>query len=548
MTQEELNYDVVVVGAGPAGLSAAIRLKQLTQQRGQDISVCVVEKASEIGGHIISGAVLQPTALNELIPDWLNAPPPLTTPVRKDMFYWLTTKKWFRLPTPGPMNNHGNYIVSLSQLCRWLAQKAESYGVEIYPGFAAADVIFNHQGKVGGIITGPQGLDKNGQKTSLYQPGVRINATYTLFAEGCRGSLSEQLMKKFNLRQRSDPQTYAIGLKELWEIPEALHKSGLVVHTVGWPLDHATYGGSFVYHLDKKLIALGLVVGLDYRNPHLNPYQELQRFKTHPLIRPVLEQGRRLAYGARALNEGGWQSIPQLTFAGGAIIGCAAGFLNVPKIKGTHTAMKSGMLAAEAVADALLQFKKSASAHEFPILTEYPKKLKKSWVFKELKRVRNIRPAFRLGLLGGIAYAAFDHYLLRGRTFWTFRNHHDHEHMFLAAQAPKIVYPKPDGRLTFDLMSSVYLSNTMHEENQPCHLKLKNADVPVQYNLALYDAPEQRYCPAGVYEIVTEDSKARLRINAQNCIHCKTCDIKDPGQNIVWTTPQGGGGPGYSEM
>lgn len=548
MKQEELAYDIVIVGAGPAGLSAAIRLKQLAQQASKEISVCVVEKASEVGGHILSGAVLQPSALNELLPDWLTSPPPLTTAVTQDAFYFLTNKKSLRLPTPRPMKNHGNYIISLSQFCRWLGQKAESLGVEIYPGFAAAEAIIGEDGQVGGIITNAQGVDKGGNPTNQYQAGVMIHATYTLFAEGCRGSLSEQLMQKFQLRTPANPQTYGIGLKELWEIPENLHQAGKVVHTIGWPLDQGTYGGSFVYHLDKKLLAVGFVIGLDYRNPYLNPYQELQRFKNHPFLRPLLENGKRLSYGARALNEGGFQSIPKLIFPGGAIIGCAAGFLNVPKIKGTHTAMKSGMIAAEAAFGSVTNTVPAQNQTAKKLLVQYPKELRKSWVWQELKRVRNIRPSFRLGLWGGLLYSALDTYILRGRSLWTFSHHADHESLLLASQAPKINYPKPDGRISFDLMSSVFLSNSLHEENQPCHLRLKDPSIPIQYNLPLYDAPEQRYCPAGVYEIIEEQGQPKLQINAQNCIHCKTCDIKDPKQNIVWTTPQGGGGPGYSEM
>lgn len=547
MASEELFYDIVIVGAGPAGLSAAIRLKQLMQSTGKEISVCIVEKAAEVGGHILSGAVLQPQTLQELLPDWADNPPPLMTPVTQDAFYWLTAKKSIRLPTPKPMKNHGNYIISLSQFCRWLGQKAENLGVEIYPGFAAAEAIIEENGQIGGIITNAQGLGKDGKPTDQYQAGVSIRGKYTLFAEGCRGSLSEQLMKQFQLRASTGPQTYGIGLKELWEIPEELHHAGRVIHTIGWPLDNATYGGSFIYHLDKKLLALGLVIGLDYRNPYLNPYQELQRFKTHPFLRPLLEGGKRLSYGARALNEGGFQSIPKLIFPGGALIGCAAGFLNVPKIKGIHTAMKSGTIAAEAAFEAVTTPAQNTIKPN-KLLVKYPQLLKKSWVWKELIRVRNIRPSFRLGLWGGLLYSAIDTYLLHGRSLWTFKHHKDHESLLLASQAPKIQYPKPDGRVTFDLMSSVFLSNTLHEENQPCHLQLKDPSISTQYNLPLYDAPEQRYCPAGVYEIIKDQGQPKLQINAQNCIHCKTCDIKDPQQNIVWTTPQGGGGPNYSEM
>ncbi len=542
MTREVMDFDVVIVGAGPAGLAAAIRLKQLAAADGRAIAVAVVEKGSEVGAHILSGAVLEPRALAELIPDWKERGAPLNTPASDDRFLFLTAGAAIPLPAPPQMANHGNYIVSLGNVCRWLAGQAEALGVEIFPGFAAAEVLYNGQDHVAGVATGDMGRDKNGQPGPGFQPGVELRARYTLFAEGCRGSLSQSLMAKFDLRKNCDPQTYGIGIKELWEIEPAKHKPGTVVHSIGWPLDSATYGGSFLYHLENNQVAVGFVVGLDYANPYVNPFEEFQRFKTHPAIRPIFEGGRRVAYGARALNEGGLQSVPGLVFPGGALIGCAAGFLNVPKIKGSHTAMKSGMLAAEAVAAQL----KSASPK--PVLDSYPEALRRSWVWEELRLARNIRPAFRHGLWGGLAYSALDTYILRGRAPWTLRHHPDHAALKPAKDFAPIAYPKPDGKVSFDKLSSVFLSNTNHEENQPCHLTLKSKDVPESINLALYDGPEQRFCPAGVYEFVEEGGKKRLHISAQNCVHCKTCDIKDPTQNIIWTVPEGGGGPNYPNM
>jgi electron-transferring-flavoprotein dehydrogenase len=531
-----MEFDVVIVGAGPAGLSAAIRLKQLAPDR----AICVVEKGGEVGAHILSGAVLEPRALNELIPDWKEKGAPLLTPAADDRFMFLTEQRGIRLPTPPQMHNHGNYIVSLGDVCRWLATQAEELGVEIYPGFAAAELL-EEDGRITGVATGDMGIGKDGEPTANFQRGMELRATYTLFAEGCRGSLSQRLIERFGLRTGHDPQTYAIGIKELWEIPAENHHPGLVEHTIGWPLDSQTYGGSFIYHFGNNLVSYGFVIGLDYRNPWLSPFEEMQRFKTHPEIRRHFVGGRRIAYGARALNEGGLQSIPRLTFPGGALIGCSAGFLNVPKIKGTHTAMKSGMLAAEALADAL--------AGDHPAEpTSYEARLKASWVWEELSSVRNVRPVFsRLGMWGGLAYAALDTYVLRGKAPWTFHHTHpDNTTLMDADRAPRITYPRPDGVLTFDRLSSVFISNTNHEENQPAHLTLRDASVPVAVNLARYGAPETRYCPAGVYEIVgAEEGAPRLQINAQNCVHCKTCDIKDPTQNIVWVTPEGGGGPSY---
>jgi electron-transferring-flavoprotein dehydrogenase len=538
--REQMEYDVVVVGAGPSGLAAAIRLKQLAIAAGSDLAVCVIEKGSEVGAHILSGAVFEPRALNELIPDWRERGAPLNTPAIDDRFLYLTKNRALRLPTPPPMHNHGNYIISLGNLCRWLASQAEELGVEIYPGFAAAEVLYDEAGRVRGVATGDMGIGKDGKPTERYTPGVELIARETLFAEGCRGSLTKTLIRRFHLRDGHDPQTYGIGLKELWEVAPERHQPGQVVHTVGWPLDGSTYGGSFLYHLEDRQVAVGFVIGLDYHNPFLNPFEEFQRFKTHPSIRPTFEGGRRIAYGARALNEGGFQSIPRLDFPGGALIGDTAGFLNVPKIKGSHTAMKSGMVAAEAVFARLGGNAGAQVRHA----------LEQSWVWDELYRVRNIRPSFRLGLWGGLAYSAFDTFVLRGRAPWTFHHHPDHTQLIRASQAQPIEYPRPDGKISFDRLSSVFISNTNHEEDQPSHLKLRDPAKAITVNYRLYDSPEQRYCPAGVYEIVqdTGTGEPRLQINAPNCVHCKTCDIKDPEQNIDWVVPEGGGGPNYPNM
>ena len=544
MERESMEFDVVVVGGGPSGLSAAIRLKQLAQETGRDLEVCLIEKGSEVGAHILSGAVLEPRTLNELLPDWKERGAPLDTPVTDDKFLYLTQSGSFRLPTPPQMNNHGNYIISLGNFCRWLGEQAEALGVEIYPGFAAAEVLYDENGAVRGVATGDMGIGKDGAPTENHMPGMELLAKQTIFAEGCRGHLTKTLFDKFDLREGKDPQTFAIGIKELWDIEPEKSKPGTALHSVGWPLSSDTYGGSFLYHLNGNQVAVGYVVGLDYSNPHLSPFEEFQRFKTHPAIRNVFEGGRRVAYGARALNEGGFQSIPKLTFPGGCLVGCTAGFLNVPKIKGTHTAMKSGMVAAEAIFESLDAM---APGHE---PASYGDKLQDSWLWTELYKVRNIRPGFTKGLWFGMANAALDTYILRGRAPWTMHHHADHITLKKADEAPRIAYPKPDGEISFDRNSSVFMSGTNHEENQPAHLTLKDSSVPIAHNLALYDAPEQRYCPAGVYEIVREDdgSNPRLQINAQNCVHCKTCDIKDPSQNITWVTPEGGGGPNYPNM
>ena len=545
--RESMEYDVVIVGAGPSGLTAAIRLKQRAAEGGRDVSVCLIEKGSEVGAHILSGAVIEPRVLNQLLPSWREMGAPLITEAKDDEFLLLSETGERKLPTPPQMHNDGNYIVSLGKVCRWLAEQAEALGVEVYPGFAADEVLYHDDGSVKGVATGDMGIGKDGEQTGNYQPGMELHAKQTIFAEGCRGSLTKELFKKFNLRDGVDPQTYGIGIKELWEVPPEKHKPGLIIHTAGWPLPSDTYGGSFLYHLEDNMVAVGFVVGLDYKNPWLSPYEEFQRYKTHPSIRKHFEGGRRISYGARALSEGGFQSLPKLTFPGGLLVGDTAGFLNVPKIKGTHMAMQSAMVAADAVFD-LLEVEENSEIPQNEAMA-YPEKLKKTWLWDELYSVRNIRPAFKWGLWGGLAYGAIDTYLFRGKAPWTMRHHNDHAQLQTKSQAKQIHYPKPDGVLTFDRLSSVFLSNTNHEENQRCHLQLQNPDVAMSVNFVRYGSPETRYCPAGVYEIVGEEAGAlKLQINAQNCLHCKTCDIKDPTQNINWTVPEGGGGPNYSTM
>ncbi|VUZ25457.1 Electron transfer flavoprotein-ubiquinone oxidoreductase [uncultured Comamonas sp.] len=553
--RESMEYDVVVVGGGPGGLATAIRIKQLAASFGQDVSVVVLEKGSEPGAHILSGAIMDPQALTELFPDWQERGAPLHQPVTDDAYVFLGEQSSLRVPNmflPPFAQNHGNYIVRLGDVTKWLAEQAEALGVEIFPGFAAAEVLYNDDGSVKGVATGNLGLGKDGEPTGNFQLGMELLGKYTIFAEGARGHLGKQVIARYRLDAGRDPQSFGLGIKELWEIDPARHRPGFVMHTAGWPLDSKTYGGAFLYHLEGNKVALGFVTGLGYTNPYLSPFEEFQRWKTHPNIRWYLENDRgevtakRLSYGARAINASGINSLPRFVFPGGALVGCDAGFLNVSRIKGSHAAIKTGMLAGEAAYAAL------AEGRQHDVLDDYPAAFEASWLHAELHKDRNFKNWFRYGLSVGTLMNGFEQFVLRGHMPWTLRRTKaDHEYLRPAAECQPIDYPRPDGKLTFDRLSSVFISSTNHEENQPAHLTLKDASVPVQVNLAQYAGPEQRYCPAGVYEFVADEAQAgsqRLQINAQNCVHCKTCDIKDPTQNIVWVTPEGGGGPNYAGM
>ncbi|SAK71491.1 electron transport protein [Caballeronia hypogeia] len=545
--RESMDYDVVIVGGGPAGLSAAIRLKQRAAEQGVELGVCVLEKGSEIGAHILSGAVMDPRALDELIPDWKDKGAPLDVAVTEDRFLFLSESDARAVPNwalPGNFKNHGNYVISLANLTRWLGQQAEALGVEIFAGFAAAEVLYHDDGSIRGVATGNMGVGRDGQPTDAFQLGMELHAKYTLFCEGARGHLGRQLSERFGLHNGVDPQVYGLGIKELWEIDPAKHKPGLVIHTAGWPLDSDTYGGSFLYHLDNNQVMVGFVVGLGYSNPYLSPFEEFQRYKTHPAIRTYLEGGKRVSYGARAIAAGGLMSLPKLVFPGGALVGDDAGFLNASRIKGSHAALKTGMLAADAAFDAVQAGRQSDE------LAAYPESFRRSWLHEELHKARNFKQWMAKGLYLGTLMVGIEQKLLGGKVPWTLHHRHaDHETLRPAAQCTPIEYPKPDGKLSFDRLSSVFISNTNHAEDQPAHLTLRDASVPVAVNLRTYAGPEARFCPAGVYEFVKDDAEEdRLQINAQNCVHCKTCDIKDPTQNIVWATPEGGGGPNYPNM